>query len=407
MNRITINSITSDVFRVNGGANDNGRADIVKAGRILHYEHAKKGHNALNKAMQREGSVALMSHDDYRAMNERFQAEHLLYAAKVACDSVGAAAPRTFEEFKRQGMNFYQNEAFFKVLASLYQEIINPILPAVYSDAVSTFADVIEVGFGETAVLTVNSNDIPIFQDSSWGASRSVPRNYMYSKDYTLNPTPRTAQIFAKWTQLVANGTDFGAFFANITAGLYAKTMGLFNVAMTAAASNTALIPSGLTYNFSNLNWVTLANKIAAVNNVSMNSVFGFGGAVALSKVLPTDSTGSTNTAMDAALAEVLGADYTRSGYMGQFMSVLLRPLTDAVVPGTQNTTVTTILPNNKIWMMASGRRKPMAIGMNRDTPITLEIDPSKSGDMQIGINVTTALDSVSIFSSKVGIITV
>lgn len=406
MSRITINSISSEAFRVCSDAS-NGRGDIVKAGRMLAYEHAKRGSNAMNKARGLGGNIAVMAHDDYKTLNERFQAEHLMYCAARVCASTGETAPQSFEQFKRQGQHWYNNKDFYKCLAALYQEIVNPILPAVYSDAVSEFADVEPVGFGDTKIITVGSNDIPIFQDSSWGASRSVPRNYMYSKDYVMNPTPRTAQIFAKWTQLVASGTDFGAFFANIPAGMYAKTMGLFNSAMLAAASNTALIPSGLTYNFSNQNWVTLANKIAAVNNTRLANVFGFGGAVALSKVLPTDATGSTNTAMDAALAEVLGADYTSSGYMGQFMGVLLRPLTDAIVPGTQNTTVTTILPTNKIWMMAGNRRKPMTIGYNDETPITLEIDPSKSGDMQIGINMTMAIDSVAVFASKVGIVTV
>lgn len=406
MNRITINSITSDVFRVNG--TDDARGDIVKAGRILAYQHAVKGHNALNAARGlKDGSIAMMAHDEYKEMNERFQAEHLLYCAKIACDAVGAPAPTTFEAFKKQGMNYYRNERFFAALAAIYQEIITPILPAVYSDAVSVFADTVEVGFGETAHITVGSNDIPIFQDSSWGASRSVPRNYLYSKDITINPTPRTAQIFAKWTQLVANGTDFGAFFANIAAGMYAKTMGLFNAAMTAAASNTALVPSGLTYNFSNANWVALANKLAALNSTTISDLIAFGSVVPLARVLPTDATGSTNTAMDAALAEVLGAEYTRSGYFGQFMGVRLRALTDAIVPGTQNSTISTVLPSNKIWMMAGRGRKPMTIGYNSETPITLEIDPSKSGDMQIGINLTMCLEAVAVFSSKVGIITI
>jgi hypothetical protein len=387
---------------------ENGRGDIVKAGRMLAYEHAKRGSAALSAARGvKDGSLALMARDDYNTLNERFQAEHLVYCAKIACDQVGAKAPETFEQFKRQGQNFFRNERFFAALASLYQEIINPILPAVYSDAVSEFADVVEVGFGETAVITVESNDIPVFQDSSWGASRSVPRNYMYARDYVLNPTPRTAQVFAKWTQLVANGTDFGAFFANISAGMYAKTMGLFNAAMTSAASDPSLIPAALSYNFSNQNWATLANKLAAVNNTRLENLIAHGNTVALSKVLPTDATGTTNVTMDAALAEILGAEYTSTGYLGKFLGVRLNALMDAIVPGTQNTTIQTILPNNLIWMVASGRRKPMVIGMNRETPITLEIDPSKSGDMQIGINVTTALEALSVFSSKVGIVQV
>ena len=89
-------------------------------------------------------------------------------------------------------------------------------------------------------------------------------------REYTLNPQPKAAQVFAKWTQLVGLGFDFGRWFANITAGMYAKTMGMWNAAMTAAASDTSLVPSGLTYVFSNQNWITLANKLAAVNNTSI-----------------------------------------------------------------------------------------------------------------------------------------
>lgn len=407
MSRLTINSITSDAFRANAGG-DSARASIITAGRTLAYNHAIKGHNAMSAALGRNDAINdRLSAKDYRELNERFQHEHLVYCAKLACDPVGTTAPANFDEFKRQGQNFYRNERFFAALAALYQEIITPILPAVYSEAVSLFADVVEVGFGETAVITVNSNDIPVFQDSAWGASRSVPRNRFYAKEYTLNPTPRTCQINAKWTQLVANGTDFGMFFANLAAGMYAKTMALWNAAMQAAAGNTALIPSGLTYVFSSQNWIRLANKLAAVNNTPISNIFAFGGAVALSKVLPTNVTGSTNVNMDAAMAEFLGADYNRSGYLGEFMSVMLRPLTDVVIPGTQNGNVTTMLSENQIWMMAGNGRKPLTIAYNRDTPLTLEVDPSKAGDMEIALNMTTAIDSVAVFASKVGLITV
>lgn len=408
MSRLTINSITSDVFRVNNAEKDPIRASLITAGRTLAYNHAVKGHNAMSAALGRNDAVNdRLSAKDYRELNERFQHEHLVYCAKIACDQVGTTAPESFDEFKRMGQSFYRNERFFAALAALYQEIINPILPTVYSEAVSLFADVVEVGFGETHVVTVTSNDIPVFQDSAWGASRSVPRNRFYSKDYTLNPTPRTCQINAKWTQLVANGTDFGMFFANMAAGMYAKTMALWNAAMQAAAGNTALIPAGLTYTFSSQNWVRLANKLAAVNATTISNTFAFGNAVALSKVLPTNVTGSTNVNMDAAMAEFLGADYNRSGYLGEFMSVLLRPLTDVVIPGTQNGNVETMLSETQIWMMSGNGRKPLTIAYNRDTPITLEIDPSKAGDMEIGINMTTAIDSVAVFASKVGLINI
>lgn len=407
MTKLSLNSIPSKYFMVNSA--DRERGDIVSMGRVLMTEHARRGVKAMNGALKRAdmSGEPMISGNDYKEFNEKFQAEHLLYAAKLACDATGTVAPESYEDFKRNSLRFYKNERFFAVLQGIYEEILTPILPRVYSEAVSVFADVVPVGFGQTYQLTVTSNDIVVFQDSSWGASRSVPTNTLYAKDYTLNPSPKTAQLKFKWHQLISNDMDFGRFFANLTAGLYAKTMGMFSEAMVNAASDTTLIPSGLTYNFSNTNWVTLANKISAVNNVGYGNLIAYGGAVALSKVLPTAVTGSTNVNMDAAIATLLGADYISSGYLGEFMGVRLMPLTDAVVPGTQNGNVTTILPTDKIWMMASSGRKPLTIAMNDETPITIEFDPEKSGDFMIGANITVSLEIASIFSSRIGLVSI
>lgn len=253
---------------------------------------------------------------------------------------------------------------------------MTPIIASVYSEAVDRFADVVEVGFGESYAISVGSNDIPVFQDSSWGASRSVPSNRFYSKDYTLNPQPKTAQIVAKWFQLVGNNQDFGVFFANIVAGMYAKTMGMWNAALTAAASDTTLIPANLNFTFSNQNWLSAANKIAALNNTVTSNLFATGSAVALGKVLPTQATGSTNVNMDAALAMLLGERYNSTGMLGEFLGVRLMPLRDAVSPVNLNTAPTTILSANDIWMMAANSRKPMTIAYNSATPITSRLIP-------------------------------
>lgn len=410
--KLSLNSINPAVFKVSSAEtadNTKARADIVGTGRMLAYEYARKGANAIHAALgQKDNEVAsVISAEKYKEANEKFQQAHLLYAARQADAIMGKTGPKDFDEFKRNGANYYQNSMFYKVLQGIYQEILTPILPRVYSEAVATFADVIEVGFGETYALTIGSNDIPVFQDSAWGASRSVPRNRFYSKDYTLNPTPRTASIFAKWTQLVGNNVDFGQFFANISAGMYAKTMGMWNAAMTAAVSNTSLVPSNLSVVFSTQNWVKLANRLSAVNNTQITNIFATGSYPALAQVLPTDVTGATNVNMDAAVATLLGADYVRSGFLGEFMGINLRPLIDVVIPGTQNTTVDTMLSDSLIYMLAGNGRKPLVLGYNRDTPITLEIDPSKSGDMELGINLTIALDSVAVFSDHIGVVSI
>lgn len=410
--KLTLNSIDQSIFRVSAAQDadhSQDRADIIAEGRVLFYEHARKGQAAIIKARNLSSDIApeQISSKQYSELNRTFQAEHLLYAARKSCEVTGQTAPNSYDEFKRMGQRFYNDSLFYKVLQGIYQDIITPILPRVYSEAVDTFADTVEVGFGETAAISVNSGDIPVFQDSAWGASWSVPKNRFYAKDITLNPAPRTCEIVAKWHQLVGNDVDFGAFFANIVAGMYAKTMSLWNAAMVAAASDTTLIPSGLTYNISSPNWVTLANKLAALNATTISNLFATGNAVALSKVLPATVTGSTNVNMDAAIATLLGADYTRAGYLGEYMAVRLMPLTDAIVPGTQFSTVETVLDSTKVWMMAGRGRKPLTIAYNRDTPISLEVEPMRNAAFEVGFNLTIALDCAAVFAQRIGLINI
>lgn len=400
MAKLNLNSVSNEVFAING--NDQ-REDIVAKGRVLFYEHALKGKMAVLSAKGQNTPVQRTMNDrGYKQLNEQFQRESLLYAAKLACASTGKKAPESWEEFKRNGGEYYGNARFYAVLQGIWQEVIIPILPAVYSEALSDFAETVEIELGQTYAVSIGSNDIPVFQDSSWGASRSVPRNRFYSRDYTLNPTPKSCWITSKWMQLVGTNMDFGVFFANMVAGLYAKTMGVWNEAMNTATEDTSLIPTNLNFTFNNQNWVKGANKIAALNNTTISDVFATGGTVALSKVLPNTVTGSTNVNMDAAIATLLGADYTKAGYLGQFMAVRLMPMRDVIIPGTQNTTVETMLSENDIWMLAGNGRKPLTIGYTSGTPISIEMDPTRTGDMEIGLNLTISLDSVATFASKI-----
>ena len=405
MAKLNLNSVSNEVFAING--NDQ-REDIVAKGRVLFYEHALKGKMAILSAKGQNTPVQRTMNDrGYKQLNEQFQRESLLYAAKLDCASTGKKAPESWEEFKRNGGEYYGNARFYAVLQGIWQEVIIPILPAVYSEALSDFAETVEIELGQTYAVSIGSNDIPVFQDSSWGASRSVPRNRFYSRDYTLNPTPKSCWITAKWMQLVGTNMDFGVFFANMVAGMYAKTMGMWNEAMTTATEDTSLIPTNLNFTFNNQNWVKGANKIAALNNTTISDVFATGGTVALSKVLPNTVTGSTNVNMDAAIATLLGADYTKAGYLGEFMAVRLMPMRDVIIPGTQNTTVETMLSENDIWMLAGNGRKPLTIGYTSGTPISIEMDPTRTGDFEIGLNLTIALDSVATFASKIAHFTV
>jgi hypothetical protein len=388
---------------------DAERAKIIASGRLLMCEHTGNGANLLSKAIKRDNAndyTPTLNSMQYNELNEKFQQKMLMFAAKRPAASDGSEPPADYEAFRRNSMSYYGDSIFYRVLQGIVREVVAPILPTTYSEAVGVFANTVEVGIGETYQLDIGSNDIPVFQDSSWGALRSVPENRLYDKSYVLNPQPKTAKMGIKWSQLVGNKVDFGRFFASLAAGMYSKTMAMWNTVLLAASADTTLVPSSLAVTYSDANYITAAAKIAALNQTSITNVICFGGAIPLSRILPSQSIGSAQVNMDAALAVLLGLDRARMGYIGEHLGTRLMPLVDAIVPGTQNTAPTLILPNNRVWLMAANSYKPMTIAYNSGMPLNIEFDPMKTADMTMGVSVTIAIDVVATISAKIATVT-
>ena len=136
MAKLSLNSIPSDVFKVNAADSTNSsqaRADIVGLGRLLAYEYARRGTDVMRRANNSILDVpeAQLSATEYRTTNEKFRADAMLYAATKACEMVGQEAPSSFEELKRNGRRFASNKQFYNVLQGIIQDVITPILPAV------------------------------------------------------------------------------------------------------------------------------------------------------------------------------------------------------------------------------------------------------------------------------------
>jgi hypothetical protein len=64
------------------------------------------------------------------------------------------------------------------------------------------------------------------------------------------------------------------------------------------------------------------------------------------------------------------------------------------------------LVPNDKVWMMASNGLKPVYIGMEDGTPIEIQLDPRETGDMTLDIITTMSIDAKAVFGSKLAQIT-
>lgn len=102
--------------------------------------------------------------------------------------------------------------------------------------------------------------------------------------------------------------------------------------------------------------------------------------SLCLTQALPSGNVNASSVNLDAALATMLGIDWTRYGYLGEYMGIRLMPVDNVIVPGTQNTTVTELLPSDQVWLFPMNGYKPIYIGMEEGTPITLELGPQPNG---------------------------
>lgn len=406
---INFNSINMDKFNANS-AEFNGvekeRADIVTQGRLLMMERNGRDTNALRVLEKKPTEyTAMLTEQGYAEMNKDTKERIMLYAAARACSVSGEIAPAEYGDFLKNQKKFMRDRDFLKVLSGIIRDIITPVLPITMSNALGYLAETVNVPLGETYELDVASNDIFAFEDDSWGASRSKPSNYLYTRTTTLNPTPRTCKVTIKWYQMVGNDTDLGRFFNSIAAGMVSKITALTMVQM-ANAVTSGLIPSNLQFTNTSANWVTAAARVSALNGTGYYNTIAIGHPSALTKALPSGMINASSVNLDAALATMLGVEWARYGYLGEYMGVRMMPLVDAIVPGTQNTSMISLVPNDKVWMMASNGLKPVYIGMEDGTPIEIQLDPRETGDMTLDIITTMSIDAKAVFGSKLAQIT-
>lgn len=409
---IRLNSISDAVFNSNA-AEFNGvekeRAYLVTSGRLLMAEKNGKDNDALRVLRNKPAEFQSKLGGDgmsYADLNRMHKEKLMLYAAKRCCAISGETAPADYDSFVKNQRKFMGDSTFLKVLAGIVRDIITPVLPATMSNALDWLAETVPVPMGKTYELDVASNDVFLFNDDSWGASRSKPSNYLYSQPVTLNPTLRTAKATIKWYQMVGNNADLGSFYNSMAAGMYSKITAMAMNAMINASANNAFIPANLQFTNTSANWVTAATRVAAVNNSKYRTVIGVGHPSALTKALPSGVVNASSVNLDSALSTMLGIDWTRYGFLGEYMGINLMPLDDALVPGTQNTTLTGVVPTDKIWLLSINGYKPIYIGMEEGTPIELELSPSETADNTIDIMVSVSLDVAPVFASKVALIT-
>lgn len=392
--RITLNSAPMSLYE---GTDE--RSKLVACGRMLMAEANGK---TLNRVRKNSDYSERMDGAAYATMNEKTKQKVIMFCADKAAAYDGREKPETYDEFLNRSRDYFKNSVFIHTLAGIVEDIVRPMMPYVISNAIGELGQMVTVPRGQTYEIDVMSNDIFLFQDAAWGATRSVPENTLYPYTITLNPQPIAASATAKWYQLVGNDADFGMWLNAITAGLYSKIMTKWYGTLASAAENTMYTPSYLQFNsFSSANLNAAAELVAAVNGVRTSDLMLFGRRTKLATMLPT------GTSQDAALTYGLGAEWMRNGFLGTIQGIPAFEMENAIVPGTQNTTGTLVINDNNVYLAARLGRgyAPIYIGVEEGTPLTLEFVPQETADMSMNVHVVSALDVKPVFGSKIALI--
>ena len=407
---LKINSISNDIFdsvacadkkvAINGVSLS--RNDIVATGRLIALEYAGRQLNNRSDLKAKFNSLAESRGIDYATMAQDHQKSKFLFCAAIANAAVGKEAPASYEEAKKG--NYRTNKDFWAAYNAIDVDVITPIFPTIFEDVASGgLMQMVDVPLGQTYQLDVTSNDVFLFEDSSWGSGRSTTKNYLYGKTITLTPKMYSCNATIKWYQDVVQG-DAGRYYAAIMGGMFNKMYAIFISALTTAAADTKYVPSGLIEStYTSGNWINLTTLVAAANGVTRRDLFAFGSPQALSTILPVDANGNAIVGLQYGLGE----SWFERGYLPMAQGVDLIEVNPVIVPGTQNSSLDTIGLDGNIYIAAKGGYgyAPIYCAIAEGSPITMEATPRDTADFTIDINVGAMFDIKPVFASKIGVL--
>lgn len=398
---LKLNSISPEHFKVNGADTKMGRIsrnDLIVTGRLVAMEYNGRLSNRLRK---NEDYKTMMDDVAYNNLSAGHKENLFLFCAAQAYAVQGKSAPESYAQVQND-LSLPRDRTFLATLAGISREIITPLLPYTIANMGDLLMEATTVPLGQTKEITIHSNDIFLFEDSSWGASRSSSLNYLYDDVVTLNPRPYTCRATIKWFQMVGNDVDIGWYYNAIMGGMFSRIMANYIGAIMTIADDSRYVPDYLNFDtYNSQNWAEATVAVSTANGIPRNQLMAFGDFRDLQKVLPL------GTPSDAALTYGLGMEWMRNGFLAVVGGVPLFEVDPAMVPGTVNTTGEML--GMKGLILISGRigraYAPIYTAFADGSPLVIEMEPRETGDTSLYIDCTAVMDTKIVMGSKVAAI--
>lgn len=306
-----------------------------------------------------------------------------------------AEGTRFEARYEAEGLSMYKNptvnrnsdirENFNLIIA----QVINAIVPEVVNESFEAYlAEIKQVGYGDTAVFQIESNDLFKVNAKGEGVRKGIDQP-MFDDEVTAFASPLTIDAIIDLYPFAAGVFDMGNFALKIARSYEAYIFIKVVKGMLAAESvfGAAYTTNGITPQL----WGTLKQRVSAANG-GMN-VIAIGTEVALSSVSLTGN-----------FQVQIGEEMNKVGYLDQYLSTPLIALKNVLLPGTTNSSATLALDDKRIYMIPVGGTKPVKI-IFEGNEVTVSFNPDETSDRRYGISVELRVGVATVCGAKYGTI--
>ena len=295
--------------------------------------------------------------------------------------------------FEEKGLDAFKdphvtkNRDFLDNFDAVIAQVINPILPMVANfDMIRFLADVRQIGYGDTARFIIRSNELYKVNEIAEGVNRGVLQP-IHNNEITVNPSPIEIAAECDWYQMAAGVFDLADWGLRVARSfehyIFLKVVG----ALTSGVNSL-----GAAYKatgFTQTNWTTLAQRVAAANGNS--DVFAIGTLAALGSVIPAQ----------AGLQYGLGKEIVDKGYLDRYYGTRLVCLDQALKFDTVNTTAEFAIPDDMIYFLPVYGDKPIKLVYEGDN-ILVERDPTRTPDKTYRVRIQERVGVAAVVGSKI-----
>lgn len=303
--------------------------------------------------------------------------------------------PRTAEIIKNPNV-FGSNELKEK-FAVLYSTVISPAAQALTVGLYDDFVQTHRIGYGDSPIIQVASNEIFVVEEISEGNYRAATQ-VLHDNIYTANPRNRGAAVSLSFYQIASGAMRWEDHIIAI-AKAFAKYYNQLAINGMKAYVEKRITANDTAYfktSWNDTNHRALIKLLSAANDNDIINVYGDIDAISVIKP-------DANELGAANIMGAIGEQYLVRGYLGQYKGANIYKLRNTIVPRTINGTPVFSAPVNMLWYLNDGY-KPLHAIFEGDL-LTVNTNNIESADGTLRFYVQSKMDMIYVPGSKIGAI--